>query len=161
MNIRKAELNDIESIAIIKVNGWQAAYQGIVDSEYLNAMTVLDQINQIKKSYALENIFVAEQDGEVLGFCRICNYDNTDCEIREIYVKADMKRMGIGSKLFRYVLHYFKQNNKRRLYLCCFKENYDSRSFYEKMGGILGEEQKIEIGGKLYKLVSYVYDLSV
>ena len=72
-----------------------------------------------------------------------------------------MNSMGIGSKLFGYAINFFKQKNKRKMYLCCFNENYDSRKFYESMGGICGDEQRIEIGGRLYKLASYTYDLSV
>lgn len=47
--IRKAKLNDIESIAIIKVMGWQIAYRGIVDDEYLNSMSISEQIEILKK----------------------------------------------------------------------------------------------------------------
>lgn len=168
ISIRQAQIDDIEAIAEIKVMGWQTAYKDIVDREYLNKMTISDQARQIKESYALENIFIAEKDNKVLGFCRVYNYDRAvsdksyfDCEIREIYVRANIKRMGVGSKLFAYVLNYFRQNNKRKLYLCCFKENYASRSFYEKMGGICGDEQEIKIGGNLYKLASYTYFISV
>lgn len=165
INIRQAQFDDIKAIAEIKVRGWQTAYSEIVDKEYLNKMTVFDHTRQIKESYALENMFVAEKDNEILGFCRVCSYDeafnNVDCEIREIYVKPDMKRMGIGSKLFSYITDFFKQKNKLKMYLCCFKENYASRKFYESMGGICGDEQEMEIGEKLYKLASYTYDLSV
>lgn len=162
--IRKAKLNDIESIAIIKVMGWQSAYRGIVDDEYLNSMSISEQIEILKKTYSLENIFVAEKDNEILGFCRFCIFDNPvnsciDCEIREIYVMPNRKRIGIGSKLFNYTLNYFKHIGKKKLLLGCFKENYEARKFYEKMGGIVKGEEDIEVYGKKYPLIVYIYDL--
>ena len=45
--------------------------------------------------------------------------------------------------------------------LWCLKENYNSRKFYEKMGGNLYGENEIEKGGKKYKEVGYRYDLSI
>lgn len=166
IKIRQAKLCDIESIAEIKVAGWQSVYTGIIDDEYLNSISVSEQIENIKK-YSLENIFVAQSDNEILGFCRIYNYDKSvyedkeiDCEIREIYVKPDIKRMGIGSELFNYTFEHLKQKGKRKLYLGCFKENYNARKFYDKMGGIPCDEKDIEVGEKYYPVVSYVYNLS-
>ncbi|MCH5314559.1 MAG: GNAT family N-acetyltransferase [Eubacterium sp.] len=166
IKIRHAKFCDIDSIAEIKVTGWQSAYKGIIDDKYLNSMSIFEQIKTIKK-YSLENIFVAQRDNEILGFCRIYNYDKSvyedkeiDCEIREIYVKPDIKRMGIGSELFNHTLKYLKQKGKRKLYLGCFKENYNARKFYDKMGGISWLEKNIDIGGKYYPVVSYIYNLA-
>ena len=166
IKIRQAQLQDTEAIAEIKVIGWQRAYRGIIEDEYLDAMSVSQQIDVIKK-YPSESVFVAEEDHEIVGFCRFYDYDKPvyedeeiDCEIREIYVKPDRKRMGIGSKLFDYTLKYFKQKGKKKLYLGCFKENSNARKFYEKMGGISADGQDMQVGGKCYPTVSYVYRLS-
>lgn len=166
INIRQATVKDIESIAKIKATGWQNAYKGIIDDEYLDAMSVKEQIEKYSFSYKLKDIFIAENQNEVVGFCRFYDYNapayddkEIDCEIREIYIKPDLKRMGIGSQLFKYTLDYFKSIGKKKLYLGCFKENYNSRKFYEKMGGILGKELELEVGNKKYKVVSYIYEL--
>lgn len=164
--IRKACLNDIESIARIKVEGWQNAYKGIIDDEYLMSMSVSEQINAIR-SYLLYTIFVAENERGIIAFCRFYDYDKPvyedkeiDCEIREIYVKPDIKRQGIGSNLFVHTMNYFLQNGKKKLYLGCFKDNLNARKFYEKMGGIPQAGKDLKIGGIYYPTVSYIYDLS-
>ena len=167
IKIRQATENDIEQIAIIKVEGWKNAYRGIIDSDYLNSMLVSNEIEKYKsKHYSLNTVFVAELDNEILGFCRVYDFDKSpyrdssiDCEIREIYVRPDIKRMGIGSKLFHYVLNYFKEKGKNKLYLGVFEANYNSRKFYEKMGGILGEMDNLDIDGNKYSTVSYIYIL--
>lgn len=167
IEIRKAKYSDIKEIANIKVTGWQNAYRGIVSDEYLNNMVYSKQIEKYTTTYSLDTIFVAEKDNEILGFCRFYNYDTSvyddlevDCEIREIYVRPDIKRMGVGSKLFNYTLDYLKKKGKMKLYLGVFKENYNSRKFYEKMGGIIGEEDVLEIENKKYPIISYTYILN-
>ena len=163
--IRNATQNDIYQIVKIKINGWKETYVDIIDNNYLNNISLNDQISKYTSSYSLENIFVAELNNEIVGFCRVYDYEEAqydgeiDCEIREIYVRSDIKRMGIGSKLFIHVLKYFKDKNKSKLYLGVFEENYKSRNFYEKMGGIFFKKDFLEIGGKQYPTVSYIYEL--
>lgn len=166
IKIRIACPNDIESIAEIKVSGWQSAYKGIIDDVYLVSMSVDEQIKVIN-NYSLDTIFVAEKDNEILGFCRFYDYDKPvyedkeiDCEIREIYVKLDIKRQGIGSKLFAHTVNYFRQRGKKKLYLGVFKDNHNARKFYEKMGGNPKGENDMEVGGKHYPTVSYIFDLN-
>ena len=117
-------------------------------------------------SYSLKDVFVAELNNEVVGFCRVYDYDKSefedteiDCEIREIYVRPDIKRMGIGSKLFNYILNYFKNKGKRKLYLGVFEDNFKSRKFYEKMGGTIWKNGYLEIEKIKYPIVSYLYGL--
>ena len=164
--IKNAETKDIKQIAKIKVDGWKNAYIGIIDNKYLKNMSLNEQINKYTNSYSLKDIFVAELDNNIVGFCRVYDYEKSqfedkeiDCEIREIYIRPDIKRMGIGSKLFNYVLNYFKNNNKKKLYLGVFEDNYKSRKFYEKMGGILWKNGYLEINEIKYPIVSYIYKL--
>lgn len=165
--IRKASTADIVQIATIKVTGWKKAYTDIIDNDYLNNMVVDKEIISYNNKYSLNDVFVAELNNEIVGFCRVYDYDKAefedteiDCEIREIYVRPDIKRIGIGSKLFNYVLNYFKTKGKRKLYLGVFKDNYKSRKFYEKMGGILWKDGYLEIKGTRYPIVSYLYKLN-
>lgn len=109
--IKKATIKDIKEIVSIKVNGWKSAYIGIIDENYLNNMSEEEQIKKYEIVYSLNDLFVAELNNEVVGFCRVIDCTKPefedieiDCEIREIYVRPDIKRMGIGSKLFNYVL---------------------------------------------------------
>lgn len=164
--IRKAETNDIEEIVNIKVDGWKTAYDGLIDSEILDTMDINKEIDSYTNHYSLDNVFVAESSGEILGFCRVYDYDNSpyedkeiDCEIREIYVRPDIKRMGIGSKIFNYVLNYFAKKGKVKLYLGVFENNYKSRSFYEKMGGMFYKKDNLTIKGKSYSTVLYTFNL--
>lgn len=161
--IRPAETCDIKSIAEIKVSGWQSAYRGIVDDEYLDAMFVQDQINAVS-SYPLSSFFVIENDLEILGFCRTAAYnfpnsEMTDYELREIYVRPDLKRHGIGSRMFRYILDELQSRGCKKMHLGVFEQNYAARQFYEKMGGRLESEGIMSLFGKEYPTVFYKFNL--
>ena len=66
INIRKAKNNDIEEIAIIKVDGWKAAYDGLIDSEILDTMDINKEIDSYTNHYSLDNVFVAESNVTLL-----------------------------------------------------------------------------------------------
>ena len=166
LNIRNATRADIDQIVSIKVYGWKSAYINIIDNKFLNDMSEDKERKAYTNKYSLDDVFVAETNDDIVGFCRIYDYKESpyddkeiDCEIREIYVKPEMKRMGIGSKLFSYVLEYLKNEGKRKLYLGVFENNYKSRKFYEKMGGTPGKKGSLEIKDKEYPIVSYIYYL--
>ena len=77
-----------------------------------------------------------------------------------LYVKPEEKRKGIGKALIEYVKNEFRKNNLNKMIIWCFKNNYPSRAFYEKMGGKLCGETFCVRGGKEYKEVGFIYDLN-
>ena len=164
--IRNIKYEDIENVVDIKIDGWQTAYRGIVDDDFLDNMDRDTDIEKRKKDWKENGFIVAEDDNEILGFCRYSegnddpeNFPNIDCEIRALYVKSNKKRLGIGKKLFEYVVREFKSKGKNQMIIWCLKENFPSRAFYEKMGGELAGIQNSEFGGKEYELVGYKYIL--
>ena len=163
--IRNATKDDISKIVDIKVRGWKNAYEDIISEDILNNMSVEKETFSYTNKYSLSDIFVATIKEEIVGFCRVYDYDSpqydsdVDCEVREIYVRPDIKGKGIGSKLFEFVLDYFKNKDKFKLYLGVFEQNYKSRKFYEKMGGTLWKKDYLKIGETNYPTVSYIYEL--
>ena len=166
IHIRKIEKEDIKLAADIKIKGWKTAYKGIIDDSFLNNMNKQKEIEKCEKYYDTTGFIVAEIDGKVVGFCRYKDIennekiDNIDCEIRALYVEPELKRNGIGKELFKYAKDEFIKKNNKKMIIWCLKDNYPSRSFYEKMGGKIFRYKKEILGEKEYELVSYVYDLS-
>lgn len=163
--IRNITEEDIPHVVEIQIKGWQTAYEGIIDSEFLSAMNKEKNIEQRKKDYMLGHFRVAEINDEIVGFCRYdevvvsVDGDGFDSELMALYVKPELKKQGIGKSMFNYVINDLKSKGKNKMILWCLKENYPSRKFYEKMGGIIAKEHDIEIGGKIYKEVGFGYDL--
>ena len=166
--IRNATIEDIEKIADIKIEGWQTAYRGIIDDDFLDNM---DREKEIEKRRSnIDNgvdIIVAELNKKIVGFCLYRNYNKdtekypeVDCEISSLYITSRLKRNGIGRKLMQYVIELLKKEGKKKMILGCLEENYPSRAFYEKMGGRVLNYDEIEFGNKKYGLALYEYDIA-
>ena len=166
INLRYAKIEDVEKIIDINMRGWQTAYRGIIDDDYLDNFDKDSKIERWKNNFKSGNIIVAEENGNIVGFCRFVNsnkfseeYPNVDCEICALYVDPDFQRKGIGKTLVSDVVNKFKEENKNMMIIWCLKENYPSRSFYEKIGGIPSEFKWTKIGDKQYEEISFRYDL--
>ena len=165
--IRKVKREDIEDVVDIQVTGWQTAYKGIIDDEYLDNLSREEKIKKRKKDFDSNGFIVAEYENKVIGFCRYLNENRNeeikeaDCELLALYVKYEYKHKGVGTKLFSYVKEEFKKMNKHKMILWCLKENENAKKFYTKMGGKVVAEKDIEFGGKLYKEVAFLYSLDL
>lgn len=166
--IRNVKYEDLKAVSEIAIRGWQTAYRGIVDDYYLDNLSIEENYQKRIKDYKENGFIVAEQNGEIVGFCRyrIGNeykdkYPEVDCELCALYVKPEEKRNGIGKALIKYVKNEFRRNNLNTMIIWCLKGNYPSRAFYEKMGGNLGAESSYCVrGGKKYEEVGFIYDLN-
>lgn len=166
--IRRVEKKDLPVVVDIKTKGWQSAYGGIIDSEYLdnlenerNAIIV-----RMEANFGINGFIVAELDGEVVGFCRYIadnsfspEIEDADCELAAIYIRPDLKYRGIGTKMFEYVVDEFRKQGKTKMVLWCLKDNEPTKKFYAKMGGKIIKERDVEIGGKDYKECCFSYEL--
>lgn len=164
--IRNVNEKDIPSVADIQVNGWKTAYKGIIDDITLNSMNKDEKIKRFEGNYKKNGFVVAELENEVVGFCRYADSNeftpdmqDIDCEITVLYVKADLKYNGIGTKLFQFVVNEFKSQSKSKMILWCLKDNEPSKKFYTKMGGEIIKERVIEIGEKSYCKVGFMYNI--
>ena len=164
--IRDVTENDLPSVVDIQIEGWRAAYKGIVDDNTLNGMNRDERIEKRKKDYRENRFIVAELNNEIVGFCRFIDSNKftqdmseIDCELGALYVKPDLKYNGIGTKMFEFVLNEFKNKSKTKMIVWCLKDNEPSKKFYKKMGGEIIKERTIEIDNKNYLEVGFVYNL--
>lgn len=163
--IRKVKYEDIEQIVNINIKDWKNEYRGIIDDEILNNLNREEKIKKWREHYNIGNVVVAEENENILGYCRYDDnavYENTDIdsEIIAIYVDYDKLGNGVGRKLVEYVMTDLKSKNKSKMVIWCLEENQKARKFYEKMNGnLLSDEKYFEIKGKRYKEVGYIYDI--
>ncbi|MCI9279239.1 MAG: GNAT family N-acetyltransferase [Bacilli bacterium] len=165
--IRNLEEPDIPSIVDIQIRAWQTTYKGIIDDAYLNTMNREKIIEKRKKDFKKNSYIVAELNKEVVGFCWYIddnsftiNASSIDCEIIALYVRTDLKKKGIGTKLFQYAINEFKRKNKTKMIVWCLKDNEPSKKFYRKMGGKIAREKVVEIGEKNYVEVGFEYNIA-
>lgn len=165
--IRKATLDDIEEVALLHVNSWYETYKGIISQSYLENMknNLVKRIERMRNEFNLRMMIVAVIDNEIVGFSEFVLSNkfskdlDIDCELCGLYIKNNYKNLGLGSKMFEYVVNIFKENNKKKMGLWCVKENIPAISFYEKKGGILTKEKTFTIDNQEYSEVSYTYHL--
>lgn len=99
----------------------------------------VDQIEHSLENNDREEVFVAEQDGFLVGFCCVqvfksfC-YDVNYAEITEIYIDDRYQHQGIGTMMFKFIEQYFEKVNITGFQLFTGGENYQAQSFYEKIG---------------------------
>lgn len=164
--IRNVKEEDLPAVVDIQIEGWKSAYKGIVDENTLQTMDKEAKLKKRKKDFKDNGFIVATLDNKIVGFCRYVdnnsfssNDPTIDCELLALYVKPDLKYQGIGSKMFKYVVEEFKRKNKKQMILWCLKDNEASKKFYTKMGGRITKEKPIEIDGKDYLEVGFLYNL--
>ena len=157
--IRNAEKEDVRQIAEILVEDWQTAYRGIIDSDYLDAMSVDGRYEIEVRRYG--KYVVAAEGSRILGYAWLEAADDgeADCEIIALYVRYAERNKGIGKRLFRHAVQVFREAGKKRMIIWCLKANDEARKFYEKAGGKTFRTGTHPWGNKDYEMISYLYDL--
>lgn len=149
--IRQAKSNDNVDIARLIISGWQTAYKGLIDDEFLNNMSINTMSEKWEQNILSQNdenhIYVYEENNKILGVIRFGkpadeNDFNHNSEIHVLYVEPTLKRQGIGTELFNFAKNYFIKNNLINMVIWCLKGNTPSIRFYETMGGkIIGSRK--------------------
>lgn len=160
MIIRKATRADARQIAEIVVEDWKNAYRGIIDSDYLDSMSVEERYQRELQRYQI--YMVAAVEKEILGFTwnEMTDNEDSDCEIIALYVKYEKRKNGIGRALFQNSVDCFQASGKKKMIIWCLKENYAARRFYEKMGGEVYKTGTHQWGNRDYDMISYLYHLN-
>ncbi|MGN0505455.1 MAG: GNAT family N-acetyltransferase [Lachnospiraceae bacterium] len=88
-------------------------------------------------------VFVAEQNGQVLGYC-FCMHQqhvgsNSLTDVKTLYVddlcvEENARNMHVGTALYEYVLNYAKQQGYYNVTLNVWADNKKALGFYEKLG---------------------------
>ena len=99
--IRKAEKEDVRQIAEICVEDWQKAYRGIVDSDFLDSLSVEQRYELEIRRY--DKFIVAADADRILGYAWLESTEDepADCEIIALYVRYSERKNGIGKLLFQ------------------------------------------------------------
>jgi GNAT superfamily N-acetyltransferase len=161
---------DADQIASIHTKSWQHAYRGIVNQDFLDAISIQQRTESWRKGIISNEppIFrvVVESSGKILGFC--CGLENRapslaascDCELWAIYVDSNCSRKGIGSALLNRYISEMKFLKKNRLCIWVLRDNLPARQFYENRGGLtIGISRDIIIGRQALQEVAYEFNL--
>lgn len=133
--------DDIEAIATIHLDSWQATYANQLPVEYIEQYTLERRARMWSNIYAtsVETVYVAEKDNEVVGFINygpsFTNQDNHDLkELRSIYVAPSMVNQGIGRQLIATISDELKSTGCKELVLYVLSTHHQGQKFYAKLG---------------------------
>ncbi|HOQ09732.1 MAG TPA: GNAT family N-acetyltransferase [Syntrophomonadaceae bacterium] len=143
----------------MRIDTWRSAYKGIVPQKHLDELSLPAITVQFQDLFQQENpcLWVAEEEGEIIGFAYGGEYRGDDPaagEVYAIYILVRYQRQGIGRQLMAAVCHQLRQSGKTSLYVDALKAN-PYRRFYELLGGQLSREETFVIEDQPLPLVYY------
>ncbi len=155
--IRKARYTDIARIAEIIIFAKRTAYRPIFQNDQVsfNELTVLNEIEALKKEDALEQIIVYD-DTIVKGMMKLGrpsdkDYDNSQ-QIYELFVDPFFQGAGIGGELMKHCLGEAENQKMTSVILWVLEKNNIARNFYHKYGFSFDGCKKLEEGTEEYIL---------
>lgn len=158
VNIRLAVPEDADRIAQVHIASWRETYHDIIPTRYLEHLSHDKREQGWRKSLTEGPVFVAlDQTNEVIGFANggpSRGSKGTEGELYALYLLKTHQGQGIGKRLFDHVLADLRQQGFSSCVVHVLADN-PSRFFYERFGGRLVFEQRIERGGK--QLMEYTY----
>ncbi len=114
---------------------WEDTRQRLMDEPEL--------IDLDPEMIARNEVFVAEEDGEVLGFAAIVAHEGNDAELEGIFVEPAAWRRGIGTLLLRQIEREAHAWQASRLHVIA---NRHVAHFYTANGFTIVGETKTELG---------------
>lgn len=138
MEVRDATPEDAAAIARVQERGWQAAYRHVFPAEELDrgGFILADRWHErLVRPPAGWSTFVAEHDGEVVGFSAVGpSRDETGIgELYAIYVDPEHWSTGAGRTLIAEAEQSLR-TTYREVTLWVLEDNPRARAFYERAG---------------------------
>jgi ribosomal protein S18 acetylase RimI-like enzyme len=144
ITVRHAEAADAAALAAVHVDGWRAAYRGLVPDELLDSIAVGRRESGWRERLADQAdpsvTLVAELGGAVAGFCSVIAPARDDdaevgtAEIAAIYIDPARWRTGVGSALLGAALGDLERDGWQRVTLWVLAGNHPALAFYARFG---------------------------
>lgn len=153
-SVRKALISDVNAIAIIHVNSWQVAFEGLMPKGYINGYTLqsrkVEWLEIIKKQ--TENVIVVENENCIVGFLSFSHTMNAQgtLELSKLYLCPSIYGEGAGNLLMEQLDNKASTSGIKVISLYVLDCNQAAIKFYSKHGfefgaGRVSEEYEGEI----------------
>lgn len=142
LTIRRANINDLSNLAVLKQQVWISTYatQGITN-EFSNYVLSEYSLNNVRETIADKNriILIASINDCVIGCAEILlssecpvSLGAASAEILTLYVLERFHGLGIGKKLLDECIEEFKRHNLAIVWLTVYYKNQNAFRFYIK-----------------------------
>jgi GNAT superfamily N-acetyltransferase len=152
MNVRPATAEDADAIGRVQVETWRAAYRGLMPDEAIAGFDLEGRQRMWREGLARvprpgSATFVAELDGEVVGFAsvgRSCDDEaENEGELYAIYLQQSYWDRGIGRALLERAEESMRAFGFERAILWVMEGNERGERFY-RAGGWKRDGRKLE-----------------
>lgn len=162
--VRDAKVEDLLSIAKVKIDSWGSTYRGIIADDILDNFDVQEQAKKfgelIPQGMEKKFLIVAEANGKIMGFAaggseREGKYE-VDGEVYAIYVLQEYQNEGIGKELMAHSVKKLITMGFDSMLVWVLEKN-PYKAFYEKLGGIQFNKKPLEMGDNKEQVMAYVW----
>tara|TARA_R110002051_G_scaffold309285_1_gene381775 strand:- start:1793 stop:2338 length:546 start_codon:yes stop_codon:yes gene_type:complete len=166
VQLRPAQLNDARDIAVVHVDAWRAAYEGLLPPEMLDALRTEGRAARwsrwIESSLSgnptdgthgpSHRLLLAEVDGRAAGWATFGGGRDDGMthlgELAGLYVHPDYWSQKIGHALLERVDQELRAEGWNQAYLWVLRGNARAIRFYEEHGWHAdGDEKVVDVGG--------------
>ena len=166
LSIRKANVNDIQSIQSICKESWKTTYKNIYPSQYIEQVfSIFYSKERLIKdltecSLAWNGYWLAEELGRPLGCIGGGMSEDHKANIYVLYVLPQSQRKGIGHALVQTLTAYQKESFQAKQQAVTVTEgNQNAISFYEKEGFVFELAQENWIDSSQAKDFCYIRNI--
>ncbi len=152
MKIRKAELKDIVTLALVAK---QAFYEAFADDPRNSPEEAAFSVERMTEELKDENVhfFLVENEGEIVGYAQLKRWAKAECVSAEkpiklcrLYLLQKYIGKGYGATLMRHCLDFAVRNGHDVMWLGVWEYNYRAQKFYEKFGFERVGEEIFQLG---------------
>lgn len=161
--VRHAIVDECDQIAAVHIAAWRESYSGILPPIAFQKMDIENRITLWRRRLGEPlPVYVAERDGEIVGFAdgvpaRPDEALETEMQVYAIYLLNSAKRQGIGTKLLRRVMHQFLAEGASSACVWALRDATPARRFYEHHGARFEAEKPEDRGDYQRVVVGYVW----
>jgi ribosomal protein S18 acetylase RimI-like enzyme len=153
VKVRRAVLEDAESIGLVQVESWRKTYAGILPDAYLESLNIEKHSMIWRQGLRVGRIFVfvAEDPWGIFGFIAggaiRDPIEGYDAELYAIYLMPARQRRGVGQELALTLREALLMESFSGMVVWVLERNLPAISFYKRMGGLPIAQKTIDIGG--------------
>lgn len=158
IDIRKASLEDYDTIHSLAQRTWYPTYLPILSREQLDYMLeMMYSLNAVTEQISINghHFLLANEGAEFLGFASYeLNYLTDTTKLHKLYITPESQGRGVGAKLLSIIENEARKNNNDKLILNVNRYN-PAVNFYQKTGFEKIREEDIGIGNG-YLMEDYI-----
>ena len=149
--------DDAQTIIELRKQIWATTYRGFYPDSMIDefdyAWHLKKELQRIR--HPEDRVYRIVKDDRNIGYLSTRKADSVI--LQSLYVLEEHQHQGIGRKAFDFVKRYCRENGADSFICHCLPENWNARTFYEKMGGtVIGEDmdnEEIWMNSVIYQFV--------